>query len=62
LQSGSTLTLDLAPAPDSFALSHDSQFNFNDWMPLPEFLFGDQTRLQQVLVNLLNNAVKYASG
>jgi PAS domain S-box-containing protein len=38
-------------------------FRFQKTEPLPDFVFGDEKRLRQVLINLLSNAVKFtASG
>ncbi len=32
-----------------------------DFLPIPTLLCGDEVRIKQILINLLNNAVKYTS-
>lgn len=39
----------------------DLRFNVNIDENLPDELFGDELRVRQVVVNVLNNAVKYTS-
>jgi PAS domain S-box-containing protein len=36
-------------------------FRFEKADPLPDFVFGDEKRLRQVLINLLSNAVKFTA-
>ena len=36
----------------------DQEANLPD-LPLPELLFGDPTRLKQILINLIKNALKF---
>mmetsp|Transcript_23563 Transcript_23563/g.31595 ORF Transcript_23563/g.31595 Transcript_23563/m.31595 type:complete len:132 (+) Transcript_23563:1308-1703(+) len=58
---GSSLSLHTV-APPLGPNSHLELFLRDSQRPLPDCLIGDQVRLQQVLVNLMKNALKFSRG
>jgi two-component system sensor histidine kinase/response regulator len=47
---------------DSLAIRNDVEFLAFVSPELPEFVLGDALRLRQILVNLINNAIKFSGG
>ncbi|WP_304199127.1 ATP-binding protein [Flavobacterium alvei] len=41
------------------AVENDNSFNFNIDTEIPNYLIGDPTKLSQILMNLINNALKF---
>ncbi len=41
------------------AVENDNSFNFNIDCEIPNYLIGDPTKLSQILMNLINNALKF---
>ncbi len=53
------LVIDLENTVDMLAQAKELAFNINYTFPIPDRIHGDPTRLRQVLLNLLNNAIKF---
>ncbi len=47
---------------DNMAMEKNVELSLFADPKLPEFLIGDELRLRQILINLINNAIKFSSG
>ncbi|GHU53157.1 hypothetical protein FACS1894132_04540 [Clostridia bacterium] len=52
---------DLTASTRFLATKKKLQFNYVPYGELPRVLFGDEPHIRQILINLLNNAVKYTT-